>query len=531
MSSFFSRYYFFIIAAIMAFIFFYDLACVDGLRQGTEGFYLLISKEMYLAKSFLTPLYGNAPHWSKPPLHFWFPFPFYSLGISPLVAARSSIVLISIGSLLYISCWGRRYLKLPFGMLFIILASSVGVLKYSRIYMMEIPFMMLISLSLFLYWEYLNSDRLKYRLATCCVLGLSILIKGPVSLVIFSGATLSYLIWEKNFKKLSYLLQIILTAAGIASLWFIFIYFQYGEEPLRYFFVRENVGKFTSRPYPARVLFQGLLLYALPSSILLIPLGLHLKKIPSLYQKHRSLIRFLLCSFFISFSLWFIPNQRSHHYAMPALPFFILILVTLYLQIYKNHRLFKMILFPVICFLTLPLLLLYLFPDQLYESDILKSVILASAAFGIGFFLFFKSKELSSIVFSFFLCLGTAWVLVAPLWYFPTIPQSIVNKIENKQIAVIYRKPYFIETRLGKKIAILSPHNIKDHVQAEKTNSSFVYLMLEESYNKYNLSSHLKIADTWPVWKRGNNTAQIVQALKRKDLTILQENFILLTPN
>ena len=75
-------------------LYFFDLGNVNALRQGTEGFYLLITQEMFEAKSFLTPLIYGAPHWSKPPLQFWLPQPLYWLTSGDYLAmGRLSILL------------------------------------------------------------------------------------------------------------------------------------------------------------------------------------------------------------------------------------------------------------------------------------------------------------------------------------------------------------------------------------------------------------------------------------------------------
>ncbi|MBH47976.1 MAG: hypothetical protein CME71_07365 [Halobacteriovorax sp.] len=84
----------------------WDIGNLDAIRQGTEGFYLQISKEMNATGSFLTPLFRGEPHWSKPPLHFWLPFPLYATGAFDLTtAARLSILFLSIFSIMLCASW------------------------------------------------------------------------------------------------------------------------------------------------------------------------------------------------------------------------------------------------------------------------------------------------------------------------------------------------------------------------------------------------------------------------------------------
>src|SRR5690606_33369625 len=106
-----------------------------------------ISKEMSAADSFLTPLYRGAPHWSKPPLHFWMPFPLYALGaMDTTTAARLSILLFSIFSIGLISIWVERFFTIPRVTAALFFLGTVGFAKYSRIYMMEMPLSLLSTL-------------------------------------------------------------------------------------------------------------------------------------------------------------------------------------------------------------------------------------------------------------------------------------------------------------------------------------------------------------------------------------------------
>src|SRR5690606_32813629 len=86
--------------ALAFFLMAWDIGNLDAIRQGTEGFYLQISKEMAQANSWLTPLYRGQAHWSKPPLHFWMPFPLYTIGLfETTTAARLTILVFSLFSL------------------------------------------------------------------------------------------------------------------------------------------------------------------------------------------------------------------------------------------------------------------------------------------------------------------------------------------------------------------------------------------------------------------------------------------------
>ena len=75
-----NKKYISLVLVLLIFIFLLgQLGNLNAIRQGTEGFYLQISNEMYASKNYLTPTYFGENHWSKPPLQFWFAQLFYKL--------------------------------------------------------------------------------------------------------------------------------------------------------------------------------------------------------------------------------------------------------------------------------------------------------------------------------------------------------------------------------------------------------------------------------------------------------------------
>jgi hypothetical protein len=120
----------------------------------------LISKEMFEAKSFFVPLFHGEPHWSKPPFQFWLAYSSYSFfgGVS-LLAARVSILIFSMSMLFLIALWMKRsFVALNSNLMesFVFLTASFGFIKYSRIFMMEMPLSLLATYSILLFYFYLE---------------------------------------------------------------------------------------------------------------------------------------------------------------------------------------------------------------------------------------------------------------------------------------------------------------------------------------------------------------------------------------
>jgi 4-amino-4-deoxy-L-arabinose transferase-like glycosyltransferase len=143
------------------FFLFLNIGDLDALRQGTEGFYLQIAKEMSQGKDFLTPKYLGNPHWSKPPLHFWMHLPIQFLfpGATTVWSSRVSVAILSLILLFLTSRWIKRNLDIPVGVSFIFLFSTVGVFKYSKIYMMEAPLAFLGLYSALKFYDFIRFEK------------------------------------------------------------------------------------------------------------------------------------------------------------------------------------------------------------------------------------------------------------------------------------------------------------------------------------------------------------------------------------
>jgi 4-amino-4-deoxy-L-arabinose transferase-like glycosyltransferase len=516
-----------------------DLGNPDALRQGTEGFYLKISQEMFDQSSFLTPLYLGEPHWSKPPFHFWLALPFYKIFGNNLWAARLAILVFSLGGLWFIARWVRDYFSIGPVTTILFFCSAFGIFKYSRIYMMEMPLMLLSCLTVLFFYQFLQSNLRRDFIISGFLLGLSILVKGPISLVM-AGATLAIFMFIFNTKKFPSLVLWAATGLLIATPWFLLSYLQHGQQFIDYFFLRENLGKFTSQSYPIKSLIQGLFLFSLPWSVGL-PVTLYV-----LIHKPRVWINsafarpllLMIIGTIVFLSIWFFPSQRSHHYAMPAIPFFlILLLVTVFSnnEIFKItskawQRVYRIALWPI------PILLLLLVIILSVVMVVFNWGASSKAFFILGLSLscclatmwvFIKQHTTSCRSFFIILCSVALWSGVFPLFYLPLLPQKIIQTIGQHSLSVVVRKPYFVESILQHKVTVISPDKIREFL-AQGNND---YILLHESlYNDAKLADYAAIVERWPVWKRSNRFPNFIQALRSKDLSNLMEYMLLLQP-
>lgn len=529
-----------VILLILSLIFFYfmDLGNPQALTQGTEGFYLQITKEMYEARSFLTPLYQGAPHWSKPPLHFWMPFPIYLLsGGFSLWAARICMVLFTLGGLFYISRWLARHSNLDKNLSFIFLLTTLAFFKYGRIYMMEMPLTLFsVCASLAFYDFLIFKKKAQFWFATI-LLACATLIKGPVALVMVGGAMGLTVIYLHLRKKENHWRSLILWgffATLLASLWFIACYLKHGQQFIDYFFIRENMGKFTAKTYPITSLFNGLLAYSAPW-VLFLPLALYhiFKRVhPLLDERRSSLLPFLAFHFLVFFLLWFIPTQRSYHYAVPSIPFFLMIILLGTFappsRVDEDDYSLRLtnIVWVITAFVTSLLVGLTIFVIA-FAGSFMGTIGYFKALLALVILLFSLVTMIRKVSIEWKLAsalwvIGAVWTLLIPIFFLPLVPNTVVQLIGKESLAVSYRKPFFVEEVLQRPIKVF------DRSEAPKMLCKYNRIFMPEFVvEQHKLASKIEVLHRWTIWRRGNESADFFKAYQEKSLNSLQENMVL----
>ncbi|OUR92913.1 hypothetical protein A9Q84_20600 [Halobacteriovorax marinus] len=512
----------------------WDIGNVDAIRQGTEGFYLKVAKEMFESGNILVPQYVGADHWSKPPLQFWAAYLGYFIGGGPSIfISRLIVVLFTLFSLVITSRLISKSISKPFILVFVFIASTFGMFKYSRIFMMEVPLTMLTTLASLYFYEYLK-DKKHALILSSLFLGLSVLIKGPVSIVMSVGGCGLYLLftWKRygfNSKDLKKIFSWSVVGTAIASVWFIICFMKYGYIFFDYFFLRENLGKFSTKSYPMRHVFQGLLIFSLPWSLYL-PTSIsqikdHLNKI-----KDDDYLVFCICNFITFFFLWLIPSQRSHHYAMPSMIFFLVInfiLLNKYELSQKRKKMMKLanIAISIIMFLVATLLCsLLVFEDVQASYSLIIKVITTICLLLFGSVLFLKSKKTLSQYFISLFIIGNLWNILIPSFILPYLPKEVITKIGDRKVAAAVRKPYFIEEALGRKVEWLDGGKLEQYV----IENNHYYIMHKSTFETLKLQRLTKVVSSWRIWRRGIKANEVISALKLKNINKLKDTVYLL---
>ncbi|MFT6068706.1 MAG: 4-amino-4-deoxy-L-arabinose transferase-like glycosyltransferase [Bacteriovoracaceae bacterium] len=525
------------LAAILIFIcLLLDLGNPDALRQGTEGFYLKVTEEMFQKDSFLTPYYLGQPHWSKPPFLFLLPQFFYFIqGESSLFLSRLSVLLFSV----VLSFLAAKKLSKITGdsphKIFFFLFATLGFFKYSRIFMMEFPLLILCFLASIYFFSYLQSSFKKDLILSIFFSILSVQVKGPVSLAMLGPAfTLyacyHYLVFRKLYWKEIFIWA--LSSLILSSFWFLHQYINFGQDFIDYFFLRENLGKFSSKSYPILNVFQGLVLYGLPWTILLPALLWNMRKrgIEELARSKNKFIVFLWSCFLVFFLIWLIPSQRSHHYAIPSLPF---LLSIIYFEFFKEIQfssrittLFKSYLI-ALCSLGIFLSIFSIsFNDQFPNSNLYIlsiGVFLLLGAIALAFY--GKSKNIF-MAYSHVIVITVFWSVLVPNFLLPLVPVKAIETAKDfKHIGAVHRKPYFISESLSRQVKVLGFDGVAAFLKKEGS----AVIIDGDIFPLIDSSSKYKKLHVWNVWRRGIKPGEILRSLKSRELSKLKSNMLIIT--
>jgi 4-amino-4-deoxy-L-arabinose transferase-like glycosyltransferase len=229
------------------FLYFYNL-WLPAIWSPNEAFYAEAAREMLESGNFLTPHFNYEPRFQKPALLYWLIAGSYSLfGISEF-STRIIPALLAFGSVLLTFLTGKLLWNKRAGLLAAaVLATSFEFNQAARYTSPEIALLFFVTLSLFAFLKGLKSSPRWFYLSYVAM-ALGVLTKGPAGAVLPMLVIGAYLLFTRKIKevfkiKLHYGVIIILL---IASPWFIYMVFTYGE---RYwsFLWGENFQRFVGK--------------------------------------------------------------------------------------------------------------------------------------------------------------------------------------------------------------------------------------------------------------------------------------------
>ena len=305
----------------------------DAPIERAEIYFLDAARAMVERSDWLVPYYRGEPFYDKPPLTYWLlatSFSFFgpSLFSGRLVAALLALLTLFATYLatrkLIASGEDARSTEAPKAAAFFatsILATSYAFVSFARLTMSDMLLTLLTFVAGVLYLRSEMESRPAWLIPCGALLGLAFLTKGPIAWIYFGALLTAFALVERRLPRIFTARGLVgtLLAVGIGLSWFFFVYLREGIEPLKWFFLRENLQRFAAPTYDtAQPFWYYFLIYAvegLPWSALALPAAFHAFRPASPRILRVMLIWSLLMLVPLSLS-----RGKIDYYLLPLLP-------------------------------------------------------------------------------------------------------------------------------------------------------------------------------------------------------------------
>lgn len=313
------------------------------LLQGDEIMHIRTIRESIDQGAVLHPILSGFSNPYKPPLLFWigmvgdaiFGMNFWSERL-PSVIAGGGVVAILYWILVR---WNiERSTALFIGILSL---TSLGILKFSKLVMMEIFMIFFLLAFLGFYLEFLATRNRVFLGLSALAIGIGTLLKGPL-LIIYAGILLAghwvlsrirvrngKSVWVNPSQKFPILagpevkiLIFLWAPIAVAPLFIwltaIILFTDQGWAFTKFFIGTENLGKFGEENQPEGRLLLGILGYTIPWTV--VYLGLTYQILRNPYKTKRQMIaKWLIVSAIFLILLHLLPNRKDAYYTLPSI--------------------------------------------------------------------------------------------------------------------------------------------------------------------------------------------------------------------
>jgi 4-amino-4-deoxy-L-arabinose transferase-like glycosyltransferase len=238
-----------LLAGFCAFLFLYGLAQF-GLIGADEPRYAQVAREMLERRDWITPVLGGQAWLEKPPLYYWQAMLTYKIfGVSDWAARLPSAIDATL-LVLAVYFFLRRFrpgFELDGAL---IVASSAGIIGYSRAASTDMPLAAAFTIGMLGWWAWRASGNRLYLLAFYSGVALGTLAKGPVAAFLAAAVIIAYAGTARDLRlavKTLWLPGILLFCA-IALPWYFLVQMR-NPQFLREFIVEQNLGRFSQNLY------------------------------------------------------------------------------------------------------------------------------------------------------------------------------------------------------------------------------------------------------------------------------------------
>jgi 4-amino-4-deoxy-L-arabinose transferase-like glycosyltransferase len=245
--------YFFILLCFAATLFLSDIRAYKEFVRA-ESYFALGAKLMIEEGNWLTPHAPDELPLNKPPLTYWLIGISYKLFGVSYGASRLPSVLAALATLVLVYFLGTRLANQRSGLVAAAsLCTSYLFMTFARMAMSDMLLTFFVTASLSSFIVALTSSGIRPGLVYLGYVGvaLAVLTKGPVALaLVVLPITCELLISRRreDLRRLQVLRGLALVVI-IAAPYFLLVYLRAGPEPLQFFFVGENLRRFTGQIY------------------------------------------------------------------------------------------------------------------------------------------------------------------------------------------------------------------------------------------------------------------------------------------
>jgi 4-amino-4-deoxy-L-arabinose transferase-like glycosyltransferase len=219
----------------------------SSLWDANEAFYAETPREMMVTGEYISPLFNFRWRIDKPPLTYYVILLSYKLfGVNEF-AVRFPGALAAIGLILFSYATARLLFGLRAALVAAgITAATARIFILARRLPIDILLLFFLAGALFFIMRGVQKkERLSWVLAYLfCALGF--LTKGPVGAVIPAGALILWMLWSRRSAISVYLSDGCLIFALLVLPWYVLIYLQHGWAYIAPFFLKDNLGRFTT---------------------------------------------------------------------------------------------------------------------------------------------------------------------------------------------------------------------------------------------------------------------------------------------
>jgi 4-amino-4-deoxy-L-arabinose transferase-like glycosyltransferase len=520
-----------LVVTVSAIVLLVNLGVAKAFYADDEYLYAKIAAEMLRRHDLWVPTWLGQPAFYKPPLTYWLMMVGYKVGGVNLLAARVPIALTGVLSCVFVYLLGLRlYGRREAVAAGLLTATSFGFLAYGRVCMMDMPLTLALTAAIYSLYRAVKDGSGFHASAFFTIVGISSLIKGPISILIILLIAVLFLLFFGGWKRLINRFAVPGMLLGIIAtgIWpFMLLQRGFLSQWYSFFVLRENLGKFSDGAhYSAMSILPYVFQHLFPWSVLF------LFSLPLIFHR-RNLVRiefgFPIIWLLTIIGVFLIPETKLKWYVVPTLPATALLTSGMW---YRNreHWLFRLgswITAAIIAIMAVGVL-----AGLKVSAGLGQHMVLVISLAGLLIAMYFVIKrELAKTALGMFVAIVTV-ILALPWFTFDALPARVIPLMGTAQapVGVVRKQVYYYSYELNRPVTQLytTKHVVK------MFNRDGRVIVADSDLRKLTRDSGstfpaFEKAAIWSQWKESVTAAQIIDAIRKSDLKLLQEPVYLIT--